>query len=319
MSVNKFTRICSFLPAATEILFALGLGDHIVGVTHECDYPPEAKTKPVVVHGGIDVNGANSSEIDRQVREAVASGKGLYHIDAAALATASPDIILTQALCDVCALDYHAVLQATRSLPHRPEIISLNPHCLSDAIKDIARVGKATGRECEADALVSHLQERIDAVTARASQAASQPRVACLEWFDPLYAAGHWVPEMVALAGGRDVMGQSWEPSAKFEWKQLLEREPEILVLMACGFDLARTRSEAALLKTFAGWEKIPAVRMDNVFAVDGNSFFSRPGPRLVEGVELLAQIIHPELFSWQAPAAAAERINLNDRRSEAY
>lgn len=302
-------RICSFLPAATEILFALGLGDDIVGVTHECDYPPGAKTKPVIVRGGVDVNGANSSEIDRQVREAVVSGKGIYQIDTVALAIAAPDIIFTQALCDVCALDYHAVVQATRSLPHPVQIISLNPHSLSDAIDDIARVGKTVDRKREAEALVSRLQERVDAVTGRASQAISRPRVACLEWFDPLYAAGHWVPEMVALAGGRDVLGQAQKPSAKFEWKQVLEHDPEILVVMACGFDLARTRSEAALLKRFAGWDEILAVKMGNVFAVDGNSFFSRPGPRLVDGVELLAQIIHPELFSWQAPVSAAQRI----------
>ncbi len=301
-------RICSFLPAATEILFALGLSNDIVGVTHECDYPPEAKRKRIVVRGKIDANGS-SSEIDCQVCEAVASDKGLYHIDATALATAAPDVIFTQALCDVCALDYNAVVQAARSLPHPPEIISLNPSSLSETIGDIARVGQATGREREAKALIARLQGRIDTVGRRASQAALRPRVACIEWFDPLYAAGHWVPEMVALAGGRDVLGRAREPSAKFEWKQLLERQPEVLVLMACGFNLPRTRFEAALLKRLAGWQDLLATRTGNIFAVDGNSFFSRPGPRLVEGLELLAQIIHPDIFSWQAPAAAAQRI----------
>jgi iron complex transport system substrate-binding protein len=302
-------RICSFLPAATEILFALGLGDEIVGVTHECDYPPEAKTKPVIVRGRIDVARADSSGIDRQVLEAVASGKGLYQIDVAALATAAPDVIFTQALCDVCALDYNAVVQAAGALRHRPEIISLNPHSLDEAIRDIGCVGKATEQQREAEALMIHLHDRVRTVARRASEAISRPRVACIEWFDPLYAAGHWVPEMVALAGGRDVLSEAQKPSAKFEWKRLLEHEPQILVLMACGFDLARTRSEAALLKTLVGWSEILPVKMGNVFAVDGNSFFSRPGPRLVDGVELLAQIIHPELFSWLAPITAAQKL----------
>ncbi len=302
-------RICSFLPAATEILFALGLGDQIVGVTHECDYPPEAKDRSVVVHGRINVNDTTSAGIDRQVREAVASGQGLYRLDAAALATAAPDIIVTQALCDVCALDYHAVVDAAHSLPHSPKIISLNPHSLHDVIDDIARIAKATGREREAEAFVRHLRSRIAAVSRHAAQAVSRPRVACIDWFDPLYTAGHWVPEMVALAGGHDVLGQPQKPSAKFEWQQLVEHDPEILVLMACGFDLSRTRSEAPRLKRFVGWDESLAVRTGNVFAVDGNSFFSRPGPRLVEGVEILAQIIHPELFSWQMPITAAQRL----------
>jgi iron complex transport system substrate-binding protein len=304
-------RICSFLPGATEIVFGLGLGDQIVGVTHECDYPLAAKNKPVIVRSRIDTSGATGLEIDRQVRETLSGGKGLYTIDAGALAKAAPDVILTQALCDVCALDYSEVVKAAHALPHPPQVLSLNPHSLEDVLDDISRIGKATEREREAQALVILLRSRIAAVSGRAAQAAFRPRVACLEWFDPLYAAGHWVPEMVALAGGRDILGRMKEPSVKFEWRQLLELEPEALILMACGFDLPCTRSEAALLTRLAGWNELPAVRMRNVFAVDGSSYFSRPGPRLVDGLEFLAQIIHPELFSWQAPADAIEKISI--------
>lgn len=304
-------RICSFLPGATEILFGLGLGDDIVGVTHECDYPPAAKNKPVIVRSGIETDRATSLEIDRQVREALLGGKGLYTIDAGALAKAAPDLILTQALCDVCALDYGEVVKAARALPQQPEILSLSPHSLEDVLEDISRIGKATEREREAQSLVILLRSRIAAVSGRAAQAAFRPRVACLEWFDPLYAAGHWVPEMVALAGGRDILGCMKEPSAKFDWGQLLDLKPEVLILMACGFNLPRTRTEAARLTKLAGWNELPAIRMGKVFAVDGGSYFSRPGPRLVNGLEFLARIIHPELFSLQAPADAVERISI--------
>lgn len=302
-------RICSFLPGATEILFALGLGDQIVGVTHECDYPGAAKNKPVIVRSRSDTSGATGSEIDRQVREALASGKGLYTIDAGALAKAAPDVILTQSLCDVCALDYSEVLKAVHALPQRPEILSLSPHSLDEVVDDIARIGKTTRREREAEALVILLRSRIAAVSGRAAQAALRPRVACLEWFDPLYAAGHWVPEMVALAGGREILGRMKEPSTKFAWTQLLKGQPEIIILMACGFDLSRTLSEGALLTRLPGWNELPAVRSENVFAVDGSSYFSCPGPRLVDGLEFLAQIIHPELFSSRAPVDAIEKI----------
>ena len=304
-------RICSLLPGATEIAFALGLGDQIVGVTHECDYPPAAKNKPVIVRSRIETNRATSLEIDRHVREAVESGKGLYIIDTEALESAAPDLILTQTLCDVCALDYNEVLRAAQALPQRPEILSLNPHSLDEVMADIASIGKATGRKREAEALISLLRNRVADITRRAAQATDLPRVACIEWFDPPYAAGHWVPEMVALAGGRDILGHIKEPSAQIQWRQLLELEAEVLILMACGFDLARTRSEAALLTRLPGWTDIPAVRMGNVFAVDGNSFFSRPSPRLIDGLEFLAQMIHPELFSWRAPADAVGQISL--------
>jgi iron complex transport system substrate-binding protein len=196
-------------------------------------------------------------------------------------------------------------------MPQRPELLSLNPHGLDDILNDIERIGQTTRREREAEALIIALRSRMAAIKTRAVQAARRPRVACVEWFDPLYAAGHWVPEMVALAGGRDILGRAGEPSAKFAWTQLLDLEPEVLVLMACGFDLERNRSEAARLTKSAGWNDLPAVKDTNVFIVDGNAYFSRPGPRLFDGLELLAQMIHPELFCWRASLDAAEKLSI--------
>ena len=302
-------RICSLLPGATEIAFALGLGDEVVGVTHECDYPPEAAKKPVVVQSLIDSHRLDSFEIDRQVADLLRAGRSLYTIDHGAFRSAAPDVILTQALCDVCALDYNDVAKAAQGLPHEPTIVSLMPHCLTDVLEDIRRVGAATKRHREADALVVKLRNRIGQVRQRAAQSSSRPRMACIEWFDPIYAAGHWVPEMVALAGGKDGLGRKGEPSAKIGWTEILKFQPEVLVLMPCGFDAQRTLRESALLQKLAGWDDLPAVKGGNVFAVNGHAYFSRPGPRLIEGLEVLAQIIHPELFPWNPPPDAVRRM----------
>jgi iron complex transport system substrate-binding protein len=302
-------RICSLLPSATEIAFALGLGDEIVGVTHECDYPPEAQEKPVVVRSAIDSHRLNSFEIDRQVGEMLQAGKSLYTIDDEAFRKAAPDVILTQALCDVCALDYNDVVKAAQCLPCKPAIVSLTPHCLTDMLDDIFRVGEATQRDKEAEALVLDLQRRIEAVRKRTAQSSIRPQVVCLEWFDPIYAAGHWVPEMVELAGGNDGLGRKGEPSEKVQWTEVLKLQPDVLMLMPCGFDAQRTIQESALLQKLNGWNKLPAVKAGNVFAVNGHAYFSRPGPRLVDGLEILAQILHPEIFPWEASPEAVQRI----------
>ena len=302
-------RICSLLPSTTEIAFALGLGDQVVGVTHECDYPPEARKKPVVVRSLIDSNRLNSFEIDRQVGEMLQAGKSLYTIDDEAFRTAAPDVILTQALCDVCALDYNDVVKAAQCLPCKPTIVSLIPHCLTDVLDDILRVGEATQREKKAEALVMALQRRIEAVRQQAAQSSSRPQIACIEWFDPIYAAGHWIPEMVELAGGNDGLGRKGEPSAKIQWTEVLKLQPEVLMLMPCGFDVQRTLQESALLQKLDGWNELPAVKAGKVFAVNGHAYFSRPGPRLVDGLEILAQIIHPEIFPWNPPSDAVHKI----------
>ena len=302
-------RVCSLLPSATEIAFALGLGNEVVGVTHECDYPAEAKGKPVIVHSAVDSSRLTSSEIDHQVGELLQAGKNLYTIDDETFIAAAPDVILTQGLCDVCALDYNDVVKASQRLPGKPTIVSLIPHCLTDVLDDILRVGEATQRCREAESLVRELKQRIEEVRCLAARSSTVPRVACIEWFDPIYAAGHWVPEMVELAGGNDGLGVKSEPSAKIQWTEILEFQPEILVLMPCGFGVQRATQESKLLKKLESWNKIPAVKSGNVFVANGHAYFSRPGPRLADGLEILAQIIHPEIFSWNPPPDAVHRM----------
>jgi iron complex transport system substrate-binding protein len=301
-------RICSLLPGATEIAFSLGLGDQIVGVTHECDYPHEAKQKRVVVRSGIDSTRMSGLEIDRKVGELLQAGKSLYTIDEQAFVEAAPDIILTQGLCDVCALDYNELVKAARLLPRAPIIVSLNPHSLNDVVDDISRVGAATNRQATAEALMSDLRTRIERVGF--SEPDYRPRVVCLEWFEPLYVAGHWVPEMVALAGGYDVLGRKGEPSFKVEWQPILDAKPEVILLMPCGFDVRRTVKESTPLRRLEGWNDLPAVKANNVYALNGSAYFSRPGPRLVNGLEILARVIHPESVTWSLSPADAARFN---------
>jgi iron complex transport system substrate-binding protein len=302
-------RICSLLPGATEIAFALGLGDDVVGVTHECDYPAEARQKPVVVHSLIDVSRMTSLEIDRWVSKRVQSNQSLYVIDEELLREATPDVILTQGLCDVCAIDYSEVVSASEALPKKPTIVSLTPTCLTDVLNDITRVGAATGQGHRAEQLARELERRISAVRDQVAHASTRPRVACLEWFDPIYAAGHWVPEMVELAGGQDVLGTKGEPSAKLYWNKVVQLAPDVMMLMPCGFDVSQTLRGAPALKQLEGWRDLPAVKAGNVFAANGHAFFSRPGPRLVDGLEILAHVIHPEIFPMQPSPDALQRI----------
>jgi iron complex transport system substrate-binding protein len=301
-------RICSLLPGATEIAFALGLGNEIVGVTHECDHPAEAQDKPIVVKSLFDHKRMSGAEIDRKVAELLQTGKGLYFIDEATFADAAPDVILTQGLCEVCALDYDEVVKAAGKLLHPPEIVSLNPHSMQEILDDIRRVGAATGRSDAAMALVDDLRQRIEQVGGREPD--RRPRVVCLEWFEPLYSAGHWVPEIVALAGGHDVIGRAGEPSAKINWHQVVDAQPEVMLLMPCGFDVRRTVKESTPLRALPGWNDLPAVRNQNVFALNGNAYFSRPGPRLVNGLEILARIIHPDTVTWSLSAVDAAKLN---------
>lgn len=303
-------RICSLLPSATEIAFALGLGDSVVGVTHECDYPPEARTKLSVVRGAIDPDKTSSGEIERIVGERLRGKKQIYTIDLPRFREANPDFILTQELCDVCAVDYQEVLNAARSLSRQPKIISLTPGFLSDVLGDIKRVGLVTGKEREAGTLVRHLRERIDRVREQTSCSDLRPRVACLEWMDPIYSAGHWVPEMVELAGGEEGLAKKGEPSMKIDWNNVVQFAPEAIVLMPCGFDVERTLKEIHLLYGLPGWHDLPAVKGDRIFAVNGHAYFNRSGPRLVIGLEILAQILHPEIFPWKATPQAARKLS---------
>lgn len=290
-------RICTLLPSATEIAFALGLGDSVVAVSHECDYPAAAREKPVVVRGRIDSDNSTSRQIDDRVQRTLSRGESLYGLDLKLLQRLNPDLIVTQGLCDVCAVGYDDVMAAAGTLKPPARVLSLSPSSLGEVLSDIERVGNATGMSERAEDLVGSLRERLDRVAASVPDGRARPRVACLEWLDPLYAAGHWVPEMVELAGGADVLAAKHEPSVRVAMETLATAAPEVMVLMPCGFDEARTRREWQPLKDLPAWQAIPAVANGRVFAVDGSKFFNRPGPRLVDGLEILARLIHPALF----------------------
>ena len=292
-------RICSLLPSATEIVFALGLGDDLVAVTHECDHPPRARDKAVVVGSALDGRGGMSSaEIDRVVSENRAAGKSTYLIDAEALRRARPDLIITQGLCEVCAVAKDRVLEISRVLDPAPRVMSLEPGTVEEILDSVAAVGEAAGAEENAAALVGELRERIRAVGRTLANERYRPGVFCLEWLDPPYAPGHWVPDMVETAGGRCLLGKTGEPSFRTDWDSILESAPEYVILMPCGFDVEATLER--IDEVTAGvpqWHMLPAVRKGHCYAVDANSYFSRPSPRTVEGIELLAGILHPDLF----------------------
>jgi iron complex transport system substrate-binding protein len=302
-------RICSFLPSATEIVYSLGLGDQLYGVTRSCDYPAEALDKPIVVRSILDEEGLTSSDIDRIVKEHARNGQSVYHIDMAALRAAEPDLILTQQLCDVCAVGYNDVLLQVKDLPKTPRVVSLNPTSLGDVLEDMLTVGQATDTSERAEAAVSALRQRIEAVRQQAAKATTQPRVFCLEWMAPLFVSGHWMPEMVRMAGGIDGVGNDRTPSTQIAWETVRDYQPEVMILMPCGADVPKTLSELSEVRVLPGWDDLPAVKNGRVYAVNAGAYFSRSGPRLVEGLELLAQIIQPELFPWTAPQDIAVRV----------
>jgi iron complex transport system substrate-binding protein len=306
-------RIVSLLPSTTEIAFALGLGDQVVAVTHECDYPPAARALPVITGSALDHGGAGSAEIDASVRAQLGDGLSIYTLDQELLDRLRPDLILTQALCEVCAVSFGAVEQAVAALGGGPQILSLEPTTLDGIFGTVLAVGNATGRREAAQALVADLRTRTEAVRARAAQVALRPRVACLEWFDPPFGPGHWLPELVEIAGGRAGLGVAGEPSRRISWGDMIAFAPEVIVLTPCGFDLDRTVSEAReILPHRMGWSALPAVRSGRVYAVDGNSYFSRPGPRIVDSLELLARLIHPDLFAGWGPVDGASTVSFS-------
>ncbi len=300
-------RICSFLPSATEIVYALGLGDSLYGVSHECDYPEQARAKPRVVTSKIDSDRLGSAEIDRLVSDLMSRGEPLYEVDAAALERARPDLVITQELCEVCAVSLDDVQAAVAGLPDAPQVVSLDPHGVDDVLADVVRVGRAAGVEDEAEQVAAAARERLDRVRAAVAQSRTPPKVVCVEWLDPLIVAGHWVPEMVALAGGVDGLAQPGGPSRRVEFDELAACDPDVLVLMPCGMDADRAASEFDSLPDRDRWQGLSAWSSGAVYAVDSGSLFSRSGPRLVDGVELLAAILHPQAFG--APAHDVRRV----------
>ncbi len=302
-------RICSFLPSATEILCAIGLEDAIAGVTYKCDYPPQVRSKPVVVYTRLNPC-SDPAEIDRQVNEAVQRGESLYRIDIEKLKEIQPDLIITQDLCHVCAASSDDLRTALALLPSSTRVISLNPHRLSDIWNNIVSVGEATGRQVEAASLAETLKQRVQNIQQVVSGTGYRPRVLCLEWLDPPFIAGHWVPEMVEIAGGIDVMGQVGEPGFRAKWDEIFRATPGIIVVMPCGYDLERTADELRSFPFPEGWNRLPAVISSRVIAVNASSYFSRPGPRIATGVEILARVIHPECVSMDIPSAALENVH---------
>lgn len=307
-------RICSLLPSATEIVYALDLGDRLVGVTHECDYPPEARWKPRVTSSVIDSEGLSSRDIDAAVRESLATQATIYHLDRDLLERLQPDLILTQDLCDVCAVGSNEVREVVSTLSRRPEVVSLEPRTLGEVLDSLLLVGRLSGMMRKAIDVIDALQRRAEAVRSAVS---GRPEVSVLtlEWLDPVFVGGHWVPEMVEMAGGRDVLGTAGQPSREATWAEVAASAPEVIVLMPCGFGLERSIEEFRAAQLPAEWEQLPAVRQGRVYAVDGSSYFNRPGPRLVDGVEILASILHPEAFG-SAPASSFARVDAASTRA---
>jgi iron complex transport system substrate-binding protein len=287
-------RICSLLPSATEVIALLGLSHELVGISHECDYPPSVKSVPIMVEPMIPPHGLASADIDRQVSQLVASGQRLYRLKDHLLGQVQPDLILSQDLCHVCAVTPDQLHDALRSMPHQPTVLTLNPCTVQDVIDDVVRIGDAAGRSVEGHRLAAHLRGRLEAIRTRVQGLSQRPRVACIEWLSPLYVAGHWVPEMVQLAGGQDVLAQPGSPSRVVTWNEVLAAAPDILIVMPCGFSVERTHTELLQLIQQPGqWQLSPALA-EHTYLVDASSYFSRPGPRLIDGIELLAAILHP-------------------------
>jgi iron complex transport system substrate-binding protein len=303
-------QIVSFLPSATEIACALGLTNQLVGITHECDYPAEIEGKPVVVRNALPIETMNQREIDVAVTERMRAGQSLYQVDEKLLQELAPDLILTQDLCQVCAPSGTEVVQALNLLPKKPRILWLTPNSLEQIFDNVRELGEATGRAKEADELIANGRARLKKIAAVTSRLAYRPRVFCMEWLDPVYGSGHWVPEMVTLAGGQDALSREGRDSVRVSWDDVVRWAPEVLIITPCGFNLQKSIEQAGLLVHYPGWSDLPAFRKGRVYAVDANSFFARPGPRVVDGTELLSHLIHPDLFEWKGPTNAYQLLN---------
>jgi iron complex transport system substrate-binding protein len=307
--MTSAARIVSFLPSATEMACALGLSDQIVGMTHECDYPPEIAGKPIVVRSVLPIEKMSQPEIDAAVSQRMRDGLSLYEVDEKLLQELAPDIILTQDLCQVCAPSGNEVTQALQLLPRKPQILWLTPKSLEEIFDNLRELGQATGREREAEELIAASRARLEQVASVTLAVSRRPRVFCMEWLDPIYCGGHWMAEMVEIAGGIDSLARKGADSVRIPWDDVLEWAPEVLVLTPCGLNPDKVIEQASQLFSNPGWSELPAVRNGRVYAVDANSYFARPGPRVVEGTMLLAHLIHPDLFKWEGVPEAFRRI----------
>ena len=299
-------RIVSLLPSATEILFALGLDTEVVGVSYDCDFPSQVSERRVVVDSRIPP-GLTSQEIDRRVREYVERGESLYIVNADALRELAADLIVTQDLCLVCAASPDDLAAVLANFEKRPRVLSLNPRNLGDVWDDIFKVARETSRQGAAEKLLAEIEHRLHALKRQVEKILARPRVAFLEWLEPFYVGGHWVPEMVALAGGEDVFGRLGAPSFRIEFQDIIAAAPDIIVVAPCGYDAEQARNEYCAMPFPPEWDAIPAVRNGRVYAFEANAYASRPGPRLVTGVEALAKIFHPEIAVGDEAASAFE------------
>ncbi|MBN9523255.1 cobalamin-binding protein [bacterium] len=305
-------RIVSLLPSATELVCELGLGDALVGVTHECDHPAFVAGLPKVTRTLIP-HDAGSGEIDALVRERLATRRALYTLDRPTLERLAPDLIVTQALCDVCAVAADEVTAAACALPGRPAVVNLEPTSLADVLDTLPTVARAAGVPGRAAPAVAALRRRIDAVAMRSERIVERPRVVLLEWLDPPFSCGHWSPELVRLAGGDEVIGRAGERSRTLDWGEVLAARPDVLVVACCGFSSERTLADLPSLRARPGWADLPAVRTGRVYVTDGNAYFSRPGPRLVDSLELLAHALHPGLHPLPPGVPAASRLTRDE------
>ncbi|MFZ3214506.1 MAG: cobalamin-binding protein [Candidatus Acidiferrales bacterium] len=301
-------RIVSLLPSATEILYALGVGEQVVGVTHECDFPPDVAGKPALIKPRVDPH-APPAEIDRRVSELVAKGESIYAVDADLLESLAPDLIVTQDLCHVCAASPGDLAMALSRFSRPPRVLALAPHSLEDVWQDIIRVGDATGAMRRGETLASELRAKVRAAECATAQRHTRPRVVCLEWLEPLYVAGHWVPEMVFKAGGHDALAHRGQPSFKVSADDVARSGAEVILVMLCGYDSARNAREFKAYNLPSSWSDLPAIQNRRVFAVDANGYFSRPGPRLADGLELLVHLLQMERVSDCLPEAAYESL----------
>ncbi|CAN5196541.1 cobalamin-binding protein [soil metagenome] len=287
-------RIVSLLPSATEIVCALGLHEQLVGVTHECDFPPPVKRLPKVTRTRIPVD-ATSAAIDRRVDARLEAERGLYSLDREMLRSLRPDLIVTQTLCHVCAVPGAEVRAAADALPSGAAIVNLEPETLTGVFAAIRQVAAAADAVQVAERLVEGLMRRVDTVVERSGRVESRPPTTLLEWLDPPFSCGHWNPELVRLAGGREALGAEGLPSRRLDWADVIRAQPEVICVACCGFTIERTLPDLGQARAAPGWSKLPAVRSGRVYVTDGSQYFSRPGPRLVDSLEILAHALHPD------------------------
>ncbi len=306
-------RIVSLISSATEILYLLGLGPRVVGVSHECDYPPEVARLPRLTRALIE-SAASSRDIDEQVRTLSSEQQALYEIDVARLAELQPDLIITQAQCDVCAIRYEDVASAVRSTPalQETEILALNPQSIHDVLADVQRVAEAVDDDEARHRALTYKEDRALSLLRQRERVSKLPpsdlpRVVCLEWIDPPMVASNWMPELVELAGGRSELSRPGAHSTYADWQAIVDYDPQVIVIMPCGFDLPRAIEESQVLPAFAGWSALAAVRAGRVFAADGNAYFNRSGPRLIDSLQILSHLVQPELFPPPTDKTAAD------------